>query len=271
MRYLYDLICLPVRQTSFKKNVNIGKISTCFCLILSLLVYNQSNAQDTQKEKNWLLTGYIKNLQTLSIIDAGVNADKQWLTDNLIHNRLNFKWYINDNFTFKADLRTRILFGESTKLNTTFNPDFAKDLNDASNDFFTLSWLTIDKNPIIMHSVLDRLYMEWVQGNWEVRLGRQRINWGISTVWNPNDVFNAFSYTDFDYEERPGSDALRIKYYTGYAGSLELAVKAFDDIDEAVAAALWKFNQWNYDFQILAGVVNQNIALGGGWAGQKCE
>ena len=34
--------------------------------------------------------------------------------------------------------------------------------------------------------------------------GRQRINWGQTFVWNVNDVFNAYSYFDFDYKERPG-------------------------------------------------------------------
>ena len=38
----------------------------------------------------------------------------------------------------------------------------------------------------------------------------------MNLVWNPNDLFNAFSFVDFDYEERPGSDALRIQKYTGY-------------------------------------------------------
>jgi hypothetical protein len=28
--------------------------------------------------------------------------DSPWLTDNLLHNRLNFRWLINDNLTFNA-------------------------------------------------------------------------------------------------------------------------------------------------------------------------
>jgi hypothetical protein len=115
--------------------------------------------------------------------------------------------------------------------------------------------------------MLDRLYFEYVKNNWEIRLGRQRVNWGINTVWNPNDIFNAYSFTDFDYEERPGSDALRVKYYTGYASSIEIVGKLFDNWDEATIGALWRWNKWNYDFQILAAYVENDLAFGGGWAG----
>ena len=236
-------------------------------MIIFLLFSTQiAFTQEEEKEKNWQLTGYVKSLQSVFILDAGKDLEDQWLTDNLIHNRLNFKWYLNEHFTFKADLRNRILYGESTKFNNTFNPDFSKTLNESSNDVLNLSALIVDKTPVIFHSVIDRLYLEWAKENWEIRLGRQRINWGISTVWNPNDLFNAFSFTDFDYEERPGSDALRVKYYTGYAGSVEVAVKAFENTDEIVAATMWKFNKWNYDFQLLGGIVQRDLALGAGWA-----
>jgi hypothetical protein len=62
-------------------------------------------------------------------------------------------------------------------------------------------------------------YLDYTAGKWQFRVGRQRINWGVNLVWNPNDVFNSFSYFDFDYEERPGSDAVRVQYYTGTTSS----------------------------------------------------
>ena len=44
------------------------------------------------------------------------------------------------------------------------------------------------------------------------RIGRQRINWGTTTIWNPNDIFNAYNFLDFDYEERPGMDGGKFQY-----------------------------------------------------------
>ncbi len=225
-------------------------------------------AQDTMPAR-WEIGGYIKNMQTLLFFNNAYPDFQQFklvdtfLQDNLVHNRINVKWLPNSRFTVSAELRNRLFFGDLVR----GTPGYADRVDNANNDYFDLSWVLLDDNGFVLHTMLDRLYAEYTAGNWEVRLGRQRVNWGISTVWNPNDIFNAFSFTDFDYEERPGSDALRVRYYTGVTSSLELAVKAFDHWDEAVMAGLWKFNRSEYDFQVLAGLSRGDLALGGGWAG----
>jgi hypothetical protein len=229
--------------------------------ILILLTFPSFLIAQEEEPKNWSIDGYVKNLQALYFIETPFLDTL--LLDNLFHNRINFRWYVNDKLTFRADMRNRIFYGDLVKL----NPNFGKEVEDANNDFFDLSATLIDRGDLVVHSMIDRLYLEYITGKWEVRAGRQRINWGINSVWNPNDIFNAYSFTDFDYEERPGSDALRVKYYTGFTSSIEIAVKAFDDPDEAVGALLWKFNKREYDFQLLAGVAQQDIVLGGGWAG----
>lgn len=225
--------------------------------------------QETTTQRNWELGGYVKSLQTLLFFNEAYPDLQQFrlvdtfLQDNLIHNRLNFKWYPNDHFTFYAEARNRIFYGDLVKA----TPDYGAQIDDVNNDYFDLSAVLLDRNGWVVHTMLDRLYGEYINGNWEIRLGRQRINWGISSVWNPNDVFNAFSFTDFDYEERPGSDALRVRYYTGFASSIEIVTKAFDHWEEATVAGLWRFNKWRYDFQILGGYTEQYLTLGGGWAG----
>ena len=217
----------------------------------------------------WQVTGYLKNLQTLLFFNNAYPDLQQFklidtfLQDNLIHNRLNFEWFISDHWNFRADVRSRIFFGDLVRA----NPNYAATIDNANNDYFDLSLVLLDKNSFVIHTMLDRLYLEYVDEKWEVRLGRQRINWGISTVWNPNDIFNAFSFTDFDYEERPGSDAIRVKRYLGFASSIEIAARAFDNWKEATAAALWKFNTKGYDFQLLAGIAQNDWVMGGGWAG----
>ncbi len=205
------------------------------------------------------ITGYVKNLQTLLFFNKAYPDLQQFelvdtfLQDNLIHNRLNVNWNIAENWNFKADLRSRIFFGDLVRA----NPDYAKSIDNVNNDYFDLSIILLDKNAFVIHSMLDRLYIEYYDDQWEIRAGRQRINWGIGTVWNPNDIFNAFAFTDFDYEERPGSDAIRVKRYLGFASSIEIAAKAFDHWNEATMAAMYKFNTSGYDFQILAGVAEK--------------
>lgn len=217
----------------------------------------------------WEIGGYVKNLQTLLFFNESYPDFQQFklvdtfLQDNLIHNRINVRWLPSSKFTIAAEFRNRLFFGDLVR----GTPGYAARVDNANNDYFDLSWVLLNDNGFVLHTMLDRLYAEYTAGNWEIRLGRQRVNWGIGTVWNPNDIFNAFAFTDFDYEERPGSDALRIRYFTGVAADIEIAVKAFDNWDEAVAAGLWKFNTGGYDFQVLAGLSRGDLALGGGWAG----
>ena len=248
----------------FNKNIGLRSFRL---LILGFLIGFPILVSAQEKEKKWTLDGYVKDLQTVIVNKVSVPAlgidTTLVLQDNLIHNRLNFEWFPHEKFSFKADLRTRLFWGDIV----SGTPNYGEQINTSSNDFFTLSALIIDNDYFIAHSVFDRFYGEFFHGNWEVKLGRQRINWGINTVWNPNDIYNALSFTDFDYEERPGSDALLVRYNLGFASSIEFAVKAFDDWDDAIAAALFKFNKWNYDFQILSGIVQNDLVFGGGWAG----
>lgn len=237
--------------------MNIAKRLVCYFLWLLPVL---AQAQET-KPKQWALTGYAKSMQGLFITEIpGIGSAA--LSDNFLHNRLNFRWFPSNELTFKVELRNRFFFGEFSRA----IPNFKTSLKEGGNDVLNLQLINAGDD-VILHSIIDRLYGEFVKDNWEIRLGRQRINWGINTVWNPHDIFNAFSFTDFDYEERPGSDALRVKYYTGVASSLELAAKLFDDTDEIVAGLLWKANKWNYDFQLLAGWAHQDVVLGAGWAG----
>lgn len=215
-----------------------------------------------KKQRKWAVNGYIKDLRT-AIIDTSGNT---FLFNNQIHNRINFSYYFNKNWTFKADLRNQIFYGNLLNTSNPLQP-FSEGIDGANDDVFDLSVLVVGEPTFTWHSMLDRLYIDFSNEKWNVRVGRQRINWGINTVWNPHDIFNAFSYFDFDYEERPGSDAVRVTYYTGATSSVEFAVKAFENTDEIVAGGLWKFNKWNYDFQVLGGVFKKDLVAGIGWAG----
>ncbi|MEL7118564.1 MAG: hypothetical protein AAFO07_03965 [Bacteroidota bacterium] len=238
-------------------------------ILISLLSILSSNIYTQEEPSKWEINGYLKQMQTFLFFNESFADPAQsklvdtFLLDNLIHNRVNIRYYANEKLTLRADIRSRIFYGDLVQ--TT--PNFGQQIDNANNDYLDLSLILLNDNSWVIHSMLDRLYLEYMAGDWEIRLGRQRINWGINTIWNPNDIFNAFAFTDFDYEERPGSDALLVRKYFGFVSSLEIAVRAFDHWDEAVIAGLWKFNTGQYDYQLLIGYVRSDIALGAGWAG----
>jgi hypothetical protein len=239
------------------KNWLFQKFGKCGSIIIfSLVTIQYSSAQ--KKEPKLFLRGYVKDLVTVNFNDQ---LNKTFI-DNLVHNRLNLNWLPHDNLTIKFEIRNRIFTGDLVQL----IPNYSSFI-DVDNDYFDLSRTLYESNSLVIHSIIDRAYMQWNKGDWEIRAGRQRINWGKNLVWNPNDIFNTYSFFDFDYEERQGSDAIRIQKYTGVASSIEFAVNLADKWEEITAAGLWKINTSDYDFQVLAGMMKNEWVLGGGWEG----
>jgi hypothetical protein len=220
-------------------------------------------AQTDSTKTPWIeLNGYIKDMQSTYFIQK-IDSNASM---NLIHNRLNFKFNIAKKISGRLEIRNRIFYGEQVKQ----IPDFGKTINQY-NGLLNLSHLWIDEKSFVAHSVIDRMLIQYSDEKWDVKIGRQRINWGINNIWNPNDIFNAYNFLDFDYEERPGNDAVRIQRNLNNSSALELAYKPGKNSNEHTAAFLYKFNKWKYDFQFLGGMYQTDYVVGGGWAGNIKE
>lgn len=204
------------------------------------------------------LNGYIKDMISTYII----NENNTIATGNLIHNRLNFKYTFSPKWSSRLEMRNRIFYGEHVKL----IPNFGEIINQY-NGLVSLSHLWSNDENFIAQSVIDRILLKYADEKWEVTLGRQRINWGINNVWNPNDIFNAYNFLDFDYEERPGSDAVRVLHNLKNDSGIEMAWKIGKNKNEHTGAILYRFNKWQYDFQFLSGIYLTDFVVGGGWAG----
>lgn len=230
--------------------------------ILIALFSNQSSLAQS-KLKNYQLKGYVKNLQnvTINTIDVFSIQDTSVITGNTLHNRFNFKWFINDDFRFAAEFRNQLFIGEQVSI----NPQFAETIGN-DNGLVDLSFNWIDHSSVVLNTQIDRFWLDWQKNKWSVRLGRQRINWGLNLGFNPNDLFNTYNFLDFDYEEKPGTDALKITYHKTYSTSFELAIRP-DTAGQSIAALKYGFNKWKYDFQLIGGYYKSDIALGLGWAG----
>lgn len=206
---------------------------------------------------NMSLRGYIKAM-------PGMRLDKDFGNpefDNLIHHRLNFRWSLPGDINLHVEGRNRLMY------NALFKDFSFGDLLKEDDGLVDMSWVWLDDGSWIGHTEVDRLFMDYRYNNWQFRAGRQRINWGINLVSNPNDLFNTYSFFDFDYRERPGTDALRVQYHTGFASRLEVAFSPASDWEQSTGAVLWSFNRRGYDFQTLAGYYRNRSALGVGWAG----
>lgn len=236
----------------------MNNIKAFFVIALLGIVVSLS-AQDTEtKMKDWSLNGYVKYMQTASF----TQIDNNWMTDNLIHNRLNFNWNINNNFTFNTQMRNRVYYGETV----TFFPQYSEIIN-VENGYLDMSFLVFEGKSVFMQTNFDRLYLDYNFDKFQITIGRQRINWGQTFAWNPNDLFNSYSFFDFDYEEKPGSDAVRLQIYPSYSSKIDLVFKLNHE-NKYTMAGLYRFNMWTYDFQFLGGYFEEtDIVLGAGFSG----
>jgi len=206
------------------------------------------------------LSGYISDMQTVYRIPDN------WLWENSIHNRLNLNIYPTDWLSGTIQVRNRAILGNTIRK----FPGYAEGL-DGDQGWLDMAFVADgdlgDSSGYVLTSAVDRLWLQFTFGNLEIKAGRQRINWGQTFVWNPNDIFNSYSYFEVDYPERPGSDALRLQYYTGNASTIELATK-IDSADRITAAAYFRFNTLGFDIQMLGGVYQgEDLFLGTGWSG----
>jgi hypothetical protein len=232
--------------------LRIVKISFLLLLLSGPRLFSQ------EPDRKVSLNGYVSTMQS-AIFDS---LSGPFIIDNLIHNRLNFKAYLNNNITFATELRNRLFIGDMVRSGPTYSEMIASD-----EGVIDMSWNLLNEPSFFLNTTIDRLWVDFNYDKFQARIGRQRINWGQTLIWNPNDIFNAYSFFEFDYIERPGSDAVRLQYYPTFSSALEIAVKA-DYEDRITAAGLYRFNKWGYDFQFLSGYFNsEDFVAGAGWSG----
>jgi len=223
------------------------------------LLFSVCYSQDSiEAKKKWEINGYIKNLENISFDHKFKNST----SGNLLHNRIKIKRQASETFSMVVHFRNRLSWGEEVRM----IPGFSSRLRN-ENEQVNMSVTWINRPALVLHTNTERLYAEYRKVKWNARIGRQRINWGISTSWNPNDLFNTFNFLDFDYEERSGVDACKFQYMVNEFSNVEIAYAFNGSKNKNTAAVKYLFNKWNYDVQLITGLYNEHLTLGAGWAG----
>ena len=205
-------------------------------------------------------SGYLSDMQSV------YHIPDHWLWENNLHNRLNLNLYPATWLSGSLQIRNKAIIGNTIRK----IPGYGEALG-GDQGWVDMTWVADgnlgDSAGYALTSTVDRSWLQFTFGNLEIKAGRQRINWGQTLVWNPNDIFNSYSYFEVDYPERPGSDALRLSYYTGNASTLEIATKV-DSANRVTAAGYFRFNTFGFDIQFMGGIYQEeDLVLGTGWSG----
>ena len=200
--------------------------------------------------------GYVKYLNTAS------SFNEDWMFNQLIHNRINTRIKWSKSLSSGVEFRNRIFYGDNNSIEGVINS--MKDDGGLVNT--SAAWQENLGDPMLSVQI-DRWWLKYEWKTWELNAGRQRINWGMNFLWNVNDVFNAYNFSDFDYEERPGTDAIVLTKYIKDLNQLDVAISPSRDFENYSVAARYRWNKNMYDFQVLSGKVQDDFFLGGGWDG----
>ena len=241
------------------------KLYRNFFLLFSILIFSLNVfSQETDslsiptKAKKIDFNGYISGLY----VPTYAFETKQFQNMGWLHNRLNFKWMPTSCWEFSTELRTRIMFQDFRGYSKEQFKALTQDQG-----LLNLGWNILTSNYVLITTSIERLYAAYQTDIWSVKIGRQRINWSQSLVFNPNDIFNVYSFFDYDYSERQGSDAIRLSVYPSGTSAIELAAK-LNYFGKLTIAGLYRFNAKGWDIQLLGGMVNKNdLMLGTGFSG----
>jgi len=233
-----------------------------FILVLQLVFWILTPAgllsQSTEKARSWELKGYLTDMQMWQFTDIR----EDWILDNQFQNRLDLSLSPGKIFRMGAGLRTRFFFGQTLSANPDYKGTMTQDPG-----LVNMTWQLASGNSFLLVTQFDRAWISLSGKHMDFTAGRQRINYGQAFIWNPNDIFNTYSYYDVDYPERPGSDALRLQVYPSTTSEVEAAA-AWNREGKITVAGLGRFNAGQYDIQFLAGLVaDQDVVFGAGWSG----
>ena len=229
-------------------------------IIISVSIYFSFNSAQAQESSKLEFKGYIKDLQNVFIPKPD---SMYWFSDNTLENRIQLKYYPNSWLTADIQVRNRFMYGDFVR----GIPNY-RNYIDQHMGYADLSVMWGNNKSYIAQSEFDRLNLSVNLNKWQITVGRQRVNWGIDLIWNPNDIFNTYSYFNFEYAERPGADALSVKYYTGTTSFAEVVYQLEENYDKSSFAGLYRFNTHEYDVQFLGGKMNTDLNLGLGWSGR---
>jgi len=230
--------------------------------VLSVIILAGILTTATAEFPDGSIKAYVSHTQMVIV----TKDSDRWTTGQLTLCRLDGSIFVLPSLTLSGGGRMRLFYGELYEPLLAVGYDRIVSRDDGYADLTSNLW---KNRSALLNSAADRLFADYTHGDWQVRLGRHRINWGKTLVWNPNDIFNAFSGFDPLYVEGPGTDALLVRRYLGAASQVE-AVWAKNAVsnDSSTVAALAQVNIYGFDVQALTGWMRHDVVIGTGFSGQ---
>jgi hypothetical protein len=217
----------------------------------------------------WDFRGYVKAFAESfsSPQDNSFIGGDYWA--EFISTRFSFLGDFNQNFSAEASYQLVPFYGRT--FIALYN---VRNINLKSYRAYDLNLFLVDpdetkKNSFSIVQNLDRLFFTYSDEKFIATLGRQIVTFGSAKIVNPTDVVTPFGLNTIDTEERPGSDAARLKYFISQF-SLEGGFLAGHHFDSDLNAWFVRFNgnfQKHDAYLMLMDFRGNNQLLGFNWEG----
>ena len=197
--------------------------------------------------------------------DNTLSADQQSLRLMLDETHSNSEWSLH--------IKTTRLHLSDITASDTHSSDLFR------YDSLSSYWLneTESNNTTRFGYEVDRAVYKQRFANSSLTLGRQSIDWGSGSFWQPLNVFGAFAPTDLDTDYKPGIDAFKFDWFPSQLSSLStvyiFSPKDNATVDKSQSAALYYRRQVGEQDELAllaAGVIGNSIvgaSYQGAWGG----
>ncbi len=174
-------------------------------LIILLLGVSPARGLEVDIRLKWFTTG-----SALPSHDIQRQFDDSPVYDMNTDMRLMFRHDAGP-VTLLMDHATTLISGDSLAFSNAPGSTLDQTPTDDERRIMDLTWSIEDGSRHRSFHRLDRLAIQYRQGDWGVTLGRQAVSWGNGFVFQPMDLFNPFAPTTVDRDYKAGDDLLLIE------------------------------------------------------------
>ena len=177
-------------------------------------------------------------------------------------NRLRLKPEVDlwENARINVDYEIDALYSEKNLL-------FDLSSVNTNRQLFNLKWDLINNGNYKVSHYFDRLYFRQDFSWGDIAVGRQRIDWGSSRIWNPIDLFNPVNPANFAKIEKDGADVAALTYFFGNFTNLDIVYNPQQKIESSNAGFRFRTNLEQYDLALVGGYFDKRIVAGWDFAG----
>jgi hypothetical protein len=200
------------------------------------------------------LSGYYKNLLARS---ETVLAGRERYTLDLNRLRLELKGKPAENVALDLQYDNEVLLG--SYLHTG---QFALQKDQPPDQYWNTESNYAEAGSYYGRHRLYRASVTLSSGETDLRLGRQRIEWGTGRFWSALDLLNPFSPIALEREERVGVDAALVERKFGPLSRLSAVYAPRHDRKESSTALNWHANAAGVDYSLVAGRFRREDVLG---------